>query len=162
MKESVFDVLIYLFENYMSDEPEEVEFEQDREALKYELLEAGFQRSSIGKAFEWLEALSDFQEQPERRIHVASPSFRVYSEQEGEKLGPECRGFLLFLEQMGVLDHTTREMVIDRVMALDDNDVDLDQLKWVILMVLFNQPGSEEAFAWMEDLVLDETTSVLH
>ena len=162
MKESVFDVLIYLFENYMSDEPEEVELEQDREALKYELLEAGFQRSSIGKAFEWLEALSDFQEQPERRIHVASPSFRVYSEQESEKLGPECRGFLLFLEQMGVLDHSTREMVVDRVMALDDSDVDLDQLKWVILMVLFNQPGSEEAFAWMEDLVLDEATSVLH
>jgi Smg protein len=63
---------------------------------------------------------------------------------------------------MGVLDHTTREMVIDRAMALEGTEMDLDQLKWVILMVLFNQPGREAAFAWMEDLVLDDMTTTLH
>ena len=63
---------------------------------------------------------------------------------------------------MGVLDHSTREMAIDRVMALEEDEADLEQLKWVILMVLFNQPGREAAFAWMEDLVLDEMAGVLH
>ena len=43
-----------------------------------------------------------------------------------------------------------REVVIDRAMALDQDEVDLDDLKWVVLMVLFNQPGAEAAFAWME------------
>jgi Smg protein len=47
-------------------------------------------------------------------------------------------------------------------MALEDEDMDLDQLKWVILMVLFNQPGSEAAYAWMEDLVFDEAAGSLH
>jgi Smg protein len=66
------------------------------------------------------------------------------------------------MEQMGVLDMTTREMVIDRAMALEEREVDLEQLKWVILMVLFNQPGQEEAFAWMEDMVLDDPAGVSH
>jgi Smg protein len=63
---------------------------------------------------------------------------------------------------MGVLDSATREMVIDRVMALDSDEVDLEQVKWVVLMVLFNQPGHEAAVAWMEDLVLDERAGLLH
>ena len=40
-------------------------------------------------------------------------------------------------------------------MALDTGDFDISQLKWVVLMVLFNQPGAEAAYAWMEDLVFD-------
>ena len=49
-----------------------------------------------------------------------------------------------------------------RPMALGGDDIDLDQLKWVVLMVLFNQPGREAAFAWMEDLVLDEVPGIFH
>ena len=32
----------------------------------------------------------------------------------------------------------------------------------VILMVLFNQPGQEQAYAWMEDLVFDGVQEHLH
>ena len=74
----------------------------------------------------------------------------------------ECRGFLIFLEQTGVLDPIARELVIDRAMALETQEIDMPQLKWVILMVLFNQPGHEAAFAWMEDLIFDEISDHLH
>jgi Smg protein len=47
-------------------------------------------------------------------------------------------------------------------MALDIDGIDLRQLKWVILMVLFNQPGKEAAFAWMEDIVMDDVNAILH
>ena len=47
------------------------------------------------------------------------------------------------------------ERVIERVMALETEDFDISQLKWVILMVLFNEPGAEAAYAWMEDLVFE-------
>jgi Smg protein len=47
-------------------------------------------------------------------------------------------------------------------MALESDEVELEQLKWVVLMVLFNQPGQEAAVAWMEDLVLDEMVGQLH
>ena len=159
MKQNVFDVLMYLFENYMN---EESEIDQDQDVLHDALLEAGFKQNEIRKAFDWLEGLAELQDDPPSHLAVPSSSIRLYSERECEKIDTECRGFLLFMEQMGVLDHATREMVIDRVMALEEDEVDLEQLKWVILMVLFNQPGREAAFAWMEDLVLDEAAGVLH
>ena len=51
---------------------------------------------------------------------------------------------------------------MDRVMALETEQIDLEELRWVILMVLFNQPGLEEAYAWMEDLVFDGFGVYLH
>lgn len=158
MKQTVFDVLMFLFENYINDESE---LEQDHDTLRDYLLEAGFKQTEIRRAFDWLEGLADLQDEPPAPM-TQLPSMRIYCDEELEKLGVECRGFLLFMEQTGVLDQGTREMVIDRAMALGDEAVDLEQLKWVILMVLFNQPGHEAAFAWMEDLVLDEMTGILH
>ena len=63
---------------------------------------------------------------------------------------------------MGILTPANRELAIDRIMALDSEDFDLEQLKWVVLMVLFKQPGQEAAYAWMEDLVFDNTSNSLH
>ena len=45
---------------------------------------------------------------------------------------------------------------------VEGEDIDLEQLKWVVLMVLFNQPGKEAVFAWMEDIVLDKASGRLH
>jgi Smg protein len=51
--------------------------------------------------------------------------------------------------------------VLDRAMALDQEELDLDDVKWVVLMVLFNQPGAEAAYAWMEtQMFLDEPEPV--
>lgn len=158
MKESVLDVLMYLFENYFDDDSE---VESDRESLKHELVQAGFPEVEITKAFEWLEGLASDEAMVEGREIKGTPSFRIYVQEECERLNLECRSFLLFLEQVGVLDATARELVIDRVMALDTEDIDLEQLKWVVLMVLFNQPGKEAVFAWMEDLVFDKANGRL-
>jgi len=159
MKQSVFEVLMYLFENYISDESA---MEQDQEDLQDALFEAGFKRGEIRKAFDWLEGLAELQEAGAQPVAGQTGAIRIYAPQECEKLDREARGFLLFLEQTGALDGHTREMVIDRIMALDSDEVDLDQVKWVVLMVLFNQPGHEASFAWMEDLVLEEMTGQLH
>jgi len=159
MKENILDVLMYLFENYMNDE---VEVDKDEESLRVELQQAGFHQRQISKAFDWLEGLTELQDHAEVIPSTRQSSIRVYTEKEAEKLNTESRGFLQFLENVGVLDNATREMVVDRVMALDADEVDMDQLKWVVLMVLFNQPGREEAYAWMEDLVFDENAGNLH
>ncbi|MFB5206121.1 DUF494 family protein, partial [Stenotrophomonas sp. 3diitr2024] len=39
-----------------------------------------------------------------------------------DKLDVECRGFLLYLEQHGILDADQRELVLDRAMALDQDE----------------------------------------
>lgn len=151
MKENMFDVLMYLFEHYYMDD--EAELGPDRESLQTELLEAGFPPAEISQAFEWLEGLS-VQPHQTQTTQTAN-AIRIYADAEVDRLDVESRGFLLFLEQMGILGPEARERVIERVMALETDDFDITQLKWVILMVLFNQPGAEAAYAWMEDLVFE-------
>lgn len=158
MKENVLDVLMYLFQNYMEGEFEK---EPDRESLQVELLEAGFPLPEVHKAFDWLDDLGAHTGDPETRIQ-AHRSIRLYSEPEIEKLDTECRGFLMFLEHSGILIPTTRELVLDRVMALETPEIDVEQLKWIIMMVLFNQPGHEGAYEWIEDMVFDGLYGNLH
>jgi len=159
MKENVLDVLMYLFENYMDDSPD---FKPDQEALAVELTQAGFPRSEVSKAFDWLEGLAALRDAELIPPGSRRPSIRVYSSAELLKISVEARGFIQFLERSGVIDAHARELVIDRVMALDTDEIESEQLKWVILMVLFNQPGQEQAYAWMEDLVFDGVQEHLH
>ncbi len=86
---------------------------------------------------------------------------RIYTKTENIRLDASCRGFLLFLEQIKVLNPETREMVIDRAMSLDNMELDLEDLKWVVLMVLFNIPGHENAYQQMEE-ILFEVDGYLH
>ena len=159
MKETVFDVLMYLFDNYFEDD---YEINSDQESLKYELVQAGFGDNQVSKAFDWLEGLASQKDLIQADNLTEKSTLRMYSEREMEKLDVSCRGFLIFLEQSGVLDSYDREVVIDRSMALEAEEIELQQLKWVVLMVLLNQPGKEAAFTWMEDIVLDDAPSGLH
>jgi len=68
----------------------------------------------------------------------------------------------MYLEQIGILTTGQRERVLDRVLALGERDVDIDDIKWVVLMVLFTQPGQEDAYARMEDLVFEDKIGVVH
>ena len=158
MKESVLDVLMYLFENYMEDES----FHADPEALRHQLSDAGFVNAQITKAFDWLQDLTNAEEDDEQQIVHGDSSFRVFHDSEIEKISLECRGFLYSLEQMGVIDQTSREHIIDRFMALESEDTDLEQFKWVVLMVLFNQPGYEDAFSTVENMLIDNPPKYFH
>jgi Smg protein len=157
MKENVFDVLMYLFENYYMDDDQGLA--ADRDVVHQELSRAGFPSREIDRAFLWMEGLTSADA---AQVKPAALSVRLYSSDEMNRIDTESRGFLLFLEQMGVLSPANRERAIEQAMALESDDFDLDQMKWVILMVLFNQPGGEDAYALVEDLVFDSTQRGLH
>jgi Smg protein len=55
------------------------------------------------------------------------------------KLDARCRGFLLTLEQSGILTPQTRELVIERSLAASGDTLTLEQLKLIVLMVMWNQ-----------------------
>ncbi len=157
----MFDILMYLFENYIHSESEI--FVEENE-LTDELKLAGFNSDEINKALNWLELLADLQHSDKYPYLNRAPehSARIFTDSECKMLDTQCRGFLMFLEQAAVIDCTTREMVIDRLFDLDKESIQLDDLKWVVLMVLFNVPGKEGAYAQMEDLIFHEYTGPLH
>ena len=158
MKENVLDVLMYLFETYVDTEDDP---EPDQNELRDELSRAGFGDPEIDRALDWLDGLTEHQHSLVFNRSSGHGS-RVYSELEQERLDAACRGYILYLEQIGILSPPQREILIDRLLALDAPDIDVEQIKWVVLMVLFSQPGQELAYARMEDLVFDETTGLIH
>jgi len=52
----------------------------------------------------------------------------------------------MFLEQNGILNSSNREIVIDRAMALENEEISMEKLKWIVLMVLLSQPDEELLF----------------
>ncbi len=158
MKENVLDLLMYLFENYIYEEPEST---PDRESLGDSLEEAGFSSAEIDRAFAWLDGLAEQRGLPDLGHHGENP-IRIFSDEEARRLDIDARGFILYLENAGVLDPARREQVLDRLSALDTEDIDLEDVKWVVLMVLFNQPGQEANYAWMEDMMFDDEGEIRH
>jgi len=151
MKQTVLDVLLYIFENHLEDG----DVPPNRDALQRDVVDAGFPAREVDKALVWIEALAA--EHP--LLPSSDPSrntpIRVFSALECARLDTDCRGFLFFLENRGIIDATRRELIVNRVLALDEEEISLDDLKWVVLMVLFNQPDLEDSYAWMESLMFD-------
>ncbi len=155
MKENIFDVLIYLFENYLD---EDLEFIPDSSGIKIELIQAGFGKKEVNSAFTWLESLAE-----QSVIKPSIPSaFRIFTQQEEIKLDLECRNFLLFLERSAIIDGITREIVIERAMAFDNKTLSLKELKWTVLLVLLSHSDDDEAYFKMEDIIYDLTPFLLH
>ena len=158
MKENVLDVLMYLFETYVDTDEDP---EPDHNELRGELASAGFGDAEIDRALDWLEGLTDDQQDLTCNPQTAHGT-RVYNDLEQARLDVSCRGYISYLEQIGILSPPQREILVDRLLALDTPDIDVEQIKWVVLMVLFSQPGQEHAYARMEDLVFEENTGAVH
>jgi Smg protein len=156
----MFEILMFLFENYMEGGGTALKI--DNETIIVELERMGFDRYEISRALHWLDGLMTFQVAVNAGPRLTAFALRHYLPEEAERFGVEGRGLLLYLEQIGILDPTAREIVIDRVMALDPREVDLGRIKWVVLLVLFNQPDKKTALTLMQDMVLSDAFDILH
>ncbi len=161
IKQSVVDVLMFLFERYLDDDDlnETSKVTDERDSIQLRLEEMGFHNTEINQAFDWLEDLAEIQDD-EKFIPVKDTSTRIYSTHEKKLISIESIGFLNFLEQTNILTPVTRELILDRVVALG-HPLDAEQLKWIIMIVLHTHPGEENALALMEDFIFDEAVDFI-
>jgi Smg protein len=139
----MFDVLVYVYENYWR--PDAC---PDHDQLTRKLSAVGFESDEIEDALTWLDGLA---QGAQAGAHEQSPSgMRVYTDAERDLLGEESIGFISFLESSGVLPPSMREMVLDRAKAVGDGAIDLEDLKVIVLMVFWSLGEEPDA------LILDE------
>jgi Smg protein len=155
MDPSVLNVVLYLYEHYLEDETEA----PPRAALEHILRSGGVPAPKAARALDWLEAFAARRETP---AAGRAGTQRIYAPLERERLSVEARGLLMHLEQIGVLGPGERELVIERALALEEREVDSEELQWVVLLTLFHLPDREEAFARMEDICYAEPEPVTH
>ena len=130
----MYEVLVYLFENC-----QQAELADDRERVARKLSAAGFEDADISEALHWLAGVVRTARTTSAPLPDTRTSFRAFAPRELAKLDAQCRGFLITLEQSGILTAETRELVLERSLAASGPSLSLDQLKLIVLMVLWNQ-----------------------
>ena len=146
----MFEILMYLFESYFDagsyPEPDK---------LSRKLSAAGFEGDEINEALTWLSALQgqNPDSYPERLEHAGQ---RHFAELELQLIGDEARQFLVFAEQQHLISAIEREMIIDRSVALKQDNLALDKLKLIMLMVLWNRHQD------LDPLLIEELLTPLH
>ncbi len=148
----MFDILVYLFQNYYTPQacPQ-------AEVLAHKLAAAGFEHDEIDEALDWLHGLAETTELCETITTTNGPSTRVYTSFEQSVLGTEAIGFITFLENTGALPAALREILIDRALAATDNPITLDQLKIIALIVLWSQQVDIDHLLFEELLTSDNS-----
>lgn len=141
----MFEIFVYLFENYFY-----VDACPEPDKLARKLSAAGFEDEEISEALTWLSGLQQAVSGELPEIAASPATLRVYDEDESSRLSADCRGFLLFLENAGALDAPTREMIIERAMALPDLNLSLPRFKVIVLMVLWSREQD------LDTLILEE------
>ena len=150
----MFDVLVYLYENYWR--PDAC---PDHDQLTRKLSSVGFESDEIQEALNWLDGVATA---AQSYVGEQLPSsLRVYSPAEQEHLGEASIGFISFLESAGVLPPPMREMVIDRASAIPGNPLDLEDIKIIVLMVFWSL-GEEPDALILDELFVDVEARLIH
>lgn len=152
----MFDVLVYLFENYL-----EINAYPDENKLTRELSAAGFEHGEINLAISWMRDLESLVHTGVEAAPAVGRSTRFFTEEEIEHLGVEGVDLILFLENSGVLNLMQREWIIDRAFAIDERILSLEQVKWIILFILWSQ-NEPVQFVFVEDFLFGDGQSTMH
>ena len=153
----MLDLLIYMFENYLSSK-NNLNFAN----MTLELEAAGFKNKDIESALDWFSELKEMSAKiPQTHSVKLNERLRIFTEKENTKFSLGGLGFIMFLEQAHVLNSAEREIIIDRAMALNQNIINIDEVRWIVMMTLWNS-GRENAYLFVEDSLYRIAQLILH
>ena len=153
----MFDLLVYMFEKYLSSKNN-----LDFANMSLELEAAGFNNKDIESALDWFAELKKMSVRiPQSQSLKLNNKLRIFTDKEKEKFSIDGLGFILFLEQAQVLNSIEREIIIDRAMALNQNIINIDEVRWIVMMTLWNN-GRENDYIFVEDALYQTEQLILH
>lgn len=153
----MFDVLVYLYENYGA-----FEACPDASSLGRSLADAGFDDDEIREALAWLQGLARIVEDAGDLPLEGGTSLRVYTPAELDQLGPAAVGFLIYLDSARQLSPRQREIVIERALAITDSPLSIATIKIIVLMVLWSHSADVDFLLLEELLDDDDETHAMH
>ena len=157
----MLDVLIYLLEEYESEK----DYGNEREFLTHELVTAGFDFFEIGQAWGWLDDLAVQVESTDQIVAFSKlNSTRVLGAHEKAHLSSDAQSFLAILQTSDLIDTVTYELILDRLVALEcgADELNMEQVRWVVLMVAFNRVSAVNQFVALEHLIFSDLDADLH
>lgn len=157
----MFEVLVYMFENYIDSQ-----FRPDENTLSKELAAAGFDEQDISHAFHWFGQLERKTSEPESLVSPKHTSSRIFTADELVKISFESLSFILFLVQANILDAVQRELILDFAMKLPQDSISHDEFRWIVLMTSWatSKAGKNHAkdYTLIEDVLMNKQKPTLH
>ena len=139
IKEDFLDILLYLFEYYSEDPVRESDTSF---VIRDHLIDAGFQDAAIDHAMDWVEIFKNPREG--MMLHPPSTSsVRILSDDEKNLLDIECQNYISRLEKFGLLTPEKRELLIDKLTSIGIEPMDLEVVKALSILMLFQEPSVE-------------------
>jgi uncharacterized protein Smg (DUF494 family) len=132
IKEKVVEILVLIMSE-MEDNKRISEI--DMEALR----ERGYSTSEISAAFTWLYehvAPGSSRFRPTERTQEGSR--RMFHEAERAALSPTSQGYLIQLVEMGILDGSSLELIIERVMMAGEEQIPHEDVQNIAASVILS------------------------
>lgn len=157
----MFEVLVYMFENYI-----DTQFRPDDSTLSRELSAAGFDEEDINGAFDWFNQLESSTEKPELFQQATHANTRIFTDLELKKISGESIGFILFLVDAKILNPAQRELVLELAMSLPQAEISIEEMRWIVLMTTWGAsktgPDKTKEYLFIEDVLLNKQKPTLH
>ena len=151
----MFEILMYLFESYF-----DIGNYPAPDKLSRKLYAAGFEGEDIDEALTWLSALQ-LQTPESYPATLEHAGVRCFADLELERISFEALQFIVFTVQQKMITAIEREIIIDRAVALQQNELGLEKLKLIMLMVLWNRHQDLDPLL-IEELLTPLYSSQLH
>ncbi len=152
----MFEVLVFMFENYFANHAL-----PDNDVMEQELSAAGFEQNDILGAFDWYEEMQSRLHQNNAAYSHQHSGFRIFSEIERKKLNLESISFVLFLQQANVINDMERDLIVDRAMALKQQEITVEEMRWITMIALWNE-GREKDYLFVEDALFNPRGLTIH
>ena len=145
----MFEVLVFMFENYFAHHAM-----PNNEVLAQELSAAGFAQTDISGAVNWFDEMKTMLNQPVAVYSHQKTGMRIFAELEQKKINLESISFILFLQQANVINDVERDLIIDRAMALKQQQISIEEMRWITMIALWNA-GREKDYLFVEDAMFN-------
>ena len=152
----MFEVLVFIFENYIAHHAL-----PDDDVMAQELCAAGFNQKDIQGAVGWFQEMKSMLTQPPAIYSHQHSATRILTESELKKINIESISFVLFLQQANVINDVERDLIIDRAMALKQEQVNIEEMRWITMIALWNE-GREKDYLFVEDALFNPRGLTLH
>ncbi|MEQ1598967.1 MAG: DUF494 domain-containing protein [Methylotenera sp.] len=152
----MFEVLVFMFENYIAHHTLPA-----NEVMTQELSAAGFEQSDIVGAVDWFHEMKTMLNEPPAIYSHKHTGMRIFTAAELKKINTESISFIIFLQQANIINDVERDLIIDRAMALKQEQIKIEEMRWITMIALWNE-GREKDYLFVEDALFNPRGLTLH
>lgn len=143
----MYEVLAYVIESFQN-----LDACPKNDILRRRLNAAGFEADEVQTALIWLSDLRKMRHKTQVRVE-SEHARRILSPQEQAHLPLDCQDFFYYIDNNHGLAPLERELVLERAMSIDAEDLDLDLFRLTVIAVLWSL--SSEVDIWLGELLMN-------